>query len=128
MFLEKTSKNIKGYLEVKVFGFFIERFLNLAMNSDANIWGVKKIDDATATLCIDMSSYKKLVLIASKTGCKLNITKKFGVPFFFLKHKRRPTFPILFLFKFLSQIVFFYFKHYYILIFLNILIVCFLFL
>lgn len=67
------------------------------MNSDANIWGVNKIDDATATLCIDMSSYKKIVQIASKTGCKLNITKKNGMPFFLLKHKRRPTFPIFFL-------------------------------
>lgn len=97
MFLEKTSKKVKGYVEIQVFGFFIERFLNLAMNSDINIWNVQKKDDATAIIHTDMNGYKKLAPIASKTSCKITIIKKAGIPFYALKHKKRPTFPILFL-------------------------------
>lgn len=97
MFLEKTSKKVKGYVEIQVFGFFIERFLNLAMNSDVNIWNVQKIDDATAIIYTDVHGYKKLAPIASKTSCKITILKKAGIPFFAIKHKKRPTFPLLFL-------------------------------
>ena len=97
MFLEKTSKNIKGYVEITVCGFFIERFLNLALNSDIAIWGVEKKDDATAVLCTNISGYKKLVPIASKIGCKMNTSKKVGIPFLALKHKKRKAFPILFM-------------------------------
>ena len=88
MFLEKTSKKVKGFIKITVFGFFIERFLNLALNSKINIWDVKKIDDATAILCTDMRGYRKLAQIAKQTGCKMNVDKRIGLPFFILKHKK----------------------------------------
>lgn len=97
MFLEETSKKIKGYIKITVFGFFIERFLNLALNSKINIWDVKKKDDATAILCTDMFGYRKLAQIAKKTGCKINVDKKVGMPFFILKHKKRKTFLLFFI-------------------------------
>ena len=82
MFLEKTSKKAKGYIELNIFGFFIERFLNLAMNLNINVWNIQKKDQATAFLCTDIKGYKKLIQVAKKTGCKINVVKKVGLPFF----------------------------------------------
>lgn len=92
MFLEKTSKNIKGYIVINVCGFFVERFLNLALNENINLWNVKKTEDMNIIACANIFEYKKLVAIAKKTGCKINIEKKVGVPFFIIKHKKRKTF------------------------------------
>jgi len=57
MFLDKTSKKVKGYMEITVFGFFIERFLNLALNTDIDIWDVQKIDEATAKICTNIAAF-----------------------------------------------------------------------
>lgn len=92
MFLERTSKNIKGYIIINVCGFFVERFLNLALNENINLWNVKKTEDVNIVACTNIFEYKKLVAIAKKTGCKINIEKKVGVPFFIIKHKKRKTF------------------------------------
>jgi len=109
MFLDKTSKKVKGYMEITVFGFFIERFLNLALNTDIDIWDVQKIDEATAKICTNIAGYKKLVPIAAKTGCKMNVSKKIGIPFFALKHKKRKAFPIFFLI--IALAIYFYHLH-----------------
>lgn len=92
MFLEKTSKNIKGYIVINACGFFVERFLNLALNENIDLWDVKKTEDVNIVACTNIFEYKKLVAIAKKTGCKINIEKKVGVPFFIIKHKKRKTF------------------------------------
>ncbi len=97
MFLEKTYQNIKGYIKVDVYGFFVERFLNLALRENISIWNIKKPDDATATLYTNAYDYKKLVQIAKKTNCKINIEKKGGIPFFILRHKKRKIFAIFFI-------------------------------
>ena len=87
----------KGYYEIKVFGFFIERFLNLVSYNNITIWDVKKIDDATMTFRTDRNGYKSLSPIASKTGCKWKVIRKVGVPFYIMRHKKRPLFPLLFI-------------------------------
>lgn len=92
MFLEKTSQKVKGYIIINVYGFFVERFLNLALSKGINLWDIKKTEDVNIIACTNIFEYKKLVAIAKKTGCKINIQKKVGVPFFIVKHKKRKTF------------------------------------
>lgn len=92
MFLEQTSQKVKGYIIINVYGFFVERFLNLALSKGINLWNIKKTEDVYIVACTNIFEYKKLVAIAKKTGCKINIQKKVGVPFFIVKHKKRKTF------------------------------------
>ena len=96
MFLEKTANKVKGYIKINVCGFFVERFLNLALKENIKLWDIKKDDEAGASALTYIYEYKKLVEIAKKTGCRINIEKKVGVPFFIMKHKKRKPFAIFF--------------------------------
>lgn len=97
MFLEKTAKKVKGYIEVTVFGFFVERFLNLALRANVNLWNMDKKDDATVTFATDAKGYRKLASIAHQTGCKITSSRKKGIPFYAFRHRKRSIFLLLFL-------------------------------
>ena len=91
MFLDKSANKIKGYVVINVCGFFIERFLNLCLVQNISLWDVER-SEGDLTACANVYDYKKVVGIAKKTGCKINIIKKVGVPFFLLRHKKRKSF------------------------------------
>lgn len=97
MFLEKTTNKIKGYIKIKVCGFFIERFMNLALKDNVKLWNINRNDDSEVVAFANIFEYKKLVEIAKKTGCRINIEEKVGVPFFIMKHKKRKPFVIVFI-------------------------------
>ena len=42
MFLDKTASKVKGYVNISVCGFFVERFLNLALKDDIKLWNLKR--------------------------------------------------------------------------------------
>lgn len=97
MFLDKTVGRVKGYLDVSVCGFFVERFLNLALKEDIKLWNLKRDVDLEIKASVSIFDYKKLVKIAKKTGCKISIVKKVGVPFFIMKYRKRKVFLIFFI-------------------------------
>ena len=94
MFLDKTASKVKGYVNISVWGFFVERFLNLALKDDIKLWNLKRDVDLEVKASVSIFDYKKLVKIAKKTGCKISIVKKVGIPFLLLKYKKRKAFAI----------------------------------
>ena len=42
MFLENTWRYMRGYICIKVEGYFVERFLNLCMLKNIELWNIKK--------------------------------------------------------------------------------------
>lgn len=97
MFLDKTVKNVKGYIKVKIYGFFVERFLNLTLNDGINLWNIKSDRNSEATAYLNIYDYKKILVIAKKTGCRIEIIEKGGIPFLVQKHKKRKTFALFFI-------------------------------
>lgn len=97
MFLEKTASKVKGYIKIKVCGFFVERFMNLALNENIKLWDIMRNNESEIVASINIFEYKKLVVIAKKTGCRINIQEKVGIPFFILKHKKRKSFALVFM-------------------------------
>lgn len=73
-------KFIKGYVYIKVTGFSPERFVNLCGNHGMLIWNLKKKEDAYY-LCISVENFFRLRSILKKTGTKVVIIKKCGLPF-----------------------------------------------
>lgn len=94
MFLDKISNKVKGYVDISVCGFFVERFLNLALREDIKLWNLKRDVDLEVKASVNIFDYKKLVKIAKRAGCKISIVKKVGIPFIVLKYKKRKTFAI----------------------------------
>ena len=64
MFLDKTASKVKGYVNISVCGFFVERFLNLALKEDIKLWNLKRDVDLEVKASVSIFDYKKLVKIA----------------------------------------------------------------
>ncbi len=92
---------LKGYVCIKVWGYSPERFMNLCSNHDIFLWNIINCGDYY-TMCITVNGFKRLRPIVRKTGTKVAIQKRSGLPFFVPKMKRRK----IFLFGLLGSLIF----------------------
>lgn len=76
----KLLKYLKGYVRIQVRGFSPERFMNLCSNREIILWGIVK-DGDTYEMNISLSSFYKLRPIVKKTGTKVVILERYGLPF-----------------------------------------------
>ncbi len=84
---------LKGYVCIRVWGYSPERFMNLCSNHDILLWNIENCGEYY-TMCITVSGFRKLKGIVKKTGTKVAIQKRCGLPFFVPKMKRRKIFLI----------------------------------
>lgn len=73
-------KYVKGYLRIRVWGFSPERFMNLCSNRSILLWDIVKEGDIYY-MSISLSSFYKLRPIAKKTGTRVVILQRCGLPF-----------------------------------------------
>lgn len=73
-------KYLKGYVRIKVWGFSPERFMNLCGNKDILLWDIVK-DENSYYMYISLRSFYKLRPIVRKTGTKVVILQRYGLPF-----------------------------------------------
>lgn len=71
---------LKGYVRMKIWGVSPERFLNLCSNKNILLWDIRK-DGDIYTMCISLSAFLQLRPIARKTGVRVVVLQKFGLPF-----------------------------------------------
>lgn len=95
MSLKKVVKNIKGYISIRIEGYFVERFINLIMNSNIEIWNIKQENVGIIIAQIYAKDFLKIKNIAKKSKCKVKIENKIGVPFTLNKYRHRKIFAIL---------------------------------
>ena len=57
MFLEKSWRYANGYINIKVEGYFIERFLNMCMNRKIELWNIEKLNEAELLVNIKYRAY-----------------------------------------------------------------------
>lgn len=84
-------KYLQGYVVIRVRGYSPERFINLCANKNIYIWNVKKVSDGYI-FSISGKAFFMLGPIARKTKCRVKIIHKVGLPFKFLKVKKRQYF------------------------------------
>ncbi|MBQ9927663.1 MAG: sporulation protein YqfD [Lachnospiraceae bacterium] len=92
----QTIQYFKGYLCIKVWGFSAERFINLCGNHNILLWNIINHGDYY-TMCITLKGFYELKSITKKTGTKVAITKRCGLPFFSQRMKKRKVFVLGFL-------------------------------
>lgn len=79
--MTEVLKYLKGYVRIKVWGFSPERFMNLCGNRDILLWDIEKEGDAYY-MCISLQSFYKLRPIVKKTGTRVAVLQRCGLPFF----------------------------------------------
>ena len=89
--LNRLFKYLKGYVKIKVEGYSPERFLNLCNVHHYLIWNVD-YHEMSYELYISVRDYKKTRPLARKTGTKIILLEKLGLPFFLHKFRKRKLF------------------------------------
>lgn len=84
---------LKGYVCIRVWGYSPERFMNLCSNHDIFLWDIKNCGEYYS-MCITVAGFYRLKGIVKKTGTKVAIQKRCGLPFLVPKMMRRKIFLI----------------------------------
>ena len=92
----KLLQYVSGYVNIKIEGYYIERFINICTTKQILLWNLKREDSITLHASVEVKSFKELRQICKKTKCKMKIEGKKGLPFTIKKYKKRKVF-ILFL-------------------------------
>ncbi len=86
-------KFLKGYLCIRVWGFSPERFMNLCSMRDILLWDIVK-DNEEYRMCISLKSFYRLKAITRKTGTRVVILERYGLPFLLPGLRKRKFFMI----------------------------------
>ncbi len=98
MFWEKFLNFLKGYVEFFASGGFPERFINLCSLNKIEIKNIK-MQGETITGVSSVKGYSKIRKIAKKSGMRVRLKGKHGLPFFI--HRNRNRVGIIFGFVFM---------------------------
>ncbi|MDD3746464.1 MAG: sporulation protein YqfD [Anaerostipes sp.] len=82
---------IIGTYEIEMSGVSMERCLNLCSKQGIVMWKLKPVENGYRFL-IKRSCYKDLIAVSKKTNTKIQTIGGHGLPFFFVKHKKRKSF------------------------------------
>ncbi len=89
--LLKIIRYIKGYIRIRITGYSTERFLNACSHKGILMWGLEPVNRAYE-MNIETRGFRQLKPIIRKTGTKVVIVGRFGLPFFLHKYRRRKLF------------------------------------
>lgn len=84
---------INGTLRIKVTGKSPERFINLCSRNDILLWNIVQVYDVFY-MNINLKSFYHIKPLLRKTGTKVIILERYGLPFFMMKIRRRKAFLI----------------------------------
>lgn len=92
MLLLRLWNYIRGYVIIIVEGNFLEKFINICIHRQIFLWDIKKQKNNKIILKISIRGFLLLRPIAKKTGCRIRIRNKRGMPFLINRYKGRKTF------------------------------------
>lgn len=89
MLISGIINYIKGCVTIAISGLFPERFINICTRGGVPLWNINRIDKTQIQADMSIKNFKKTHKLHKKAGCKLHITKKYGLPFFLHRHRKR---------------------------------------
>jgi len=91
--LSDISVIIRGCCRFRATGDFPERFLNLCARSDMGLWDISR-DENGITASVIAGRYRKLLAFARRSGIRLKVLNRSGLPFRMMRFRRRPGMPL----------------------------------
>lgn len=91
MFFLFFIRLFKGYAEVSASRGYPERIINICFKNGISVWNLKRQGECI-TFCTDISGFRTLKRLRGKTGIKLHLLKRRGLPFFISRNKQRAGF------------------------------------
>ena len=96
MFIRTLKNYFTGYVQIRVEGFFVERFINICISKRILLMDIEREKSTIMHANVALADYKKLRQIAKKTKSKVKIENKKGLPFMAHKYRKRKIFVVLF--------------------------------
>ncbi len=89
--LVRLMKYLHGYVKIRVEGYSPERLLNLCNAHNILLWGVEN-QEFIYEMYVSIKDYKRMRPLVKKTGTKIILLEKHGLPFFLFKFRKRKMF------------------------------------
>lgn len=95
MFLQKVYEFCRGYCEIQVEGFFVERFVNLCSIRGIKIWDIDKKTEGIISLKTYESNLCKFDELLKITRSQSKIIRKIGIPNIVNLYRKRKIFILI---------------------------------
>lgn len=95
MLFKIIIKLLFGYKNIKIEGYYIEKFLNIITNRKIFLWGIKRKGNEQIYAKVGDNEFDKIIEIAEKNGINIEIINEKGLPNILKKYKKRKYFFIL---------------------------------
>ena len=82
---------VKGYLRIRAEGYSPERFLNACRYRGIDLWGLKSAGGAYE-MYISLEDFRKSATFLRKTGTRVKVRRRHGLPFFLYRFRKRKLF------------------------------------
>lgn len=89
--MEKLHRRIGGYMEIQMTGYSPERFLNLCSARGIEIWNLEQAEDGYRFFML-LKDFRRVRPLVRKSGVRLKIRRRMGLPFFLRKNRGRVGF------------------------------------
>lgn len=83
---------LRGYVIILIEGYFLEKFINICTHRQILLWDINRSSNSAMVLKVSIKGFKLLKPICKKTGCRIRILRKKGVPFILNRYRKRKTF------------------------------------
>ncbi|MGN1327667.1 MAG: sporulation protein YqfD, partial [Clostridia bacterium] len=95
MLFKILLRYILGYVNIRIEGYFAEKFINKCINNKIFFWGIKREKSTIVYTNVGIRDFKRMCKIAKETRCKINILHKKGLPFVLHRYKKRKIFLLI---------------------------------
>ena len=99
---KKFFKFLYGYVIIKVYGKGAERFINICLRRNIDVWNIKPFDDGIE-MCIYVKDFFHIRQVRKKSNVKIKISQRRGIKHLMRLYRKR----YLFLIGFALCIIFF---------------------
>ena len=99
---KKFFKFLYGYVIIKVYGKGAERFINICLRRNIDVWNIKPFDDGIE-MCIYIKDFFHIRQVRKKSNVKIKISQRRGIKHLMRLYRKR----YLFLIGFALCIIFF---------------------
>lgn len=94
MLIVKLWHYLRGYVIINVKGRHLERLINLIHNNNILIWDIVKTSSEALEAKIEIADYQKVMELAERLSCSVEIIKKSGMTLWKWRLKTRRIFAI----------------------------------
>lgn len=87
----KGIRFLRGYVQIRLISREPERFLNLCAHAGVELWDLL-YGEYAYEFCLSVPDFFRLQPFCRKTGSRVHILKKYGMPFFLHRNRKRKAF------------------------------------